>query len=362
MRQGSQRLDGAAFMTEQRDRWKRRIALAWLVRAVALAVPFTASFGATIAAGRLFNRADGLPTVAWWFGVVPLAAAAFLVGFNLISRRLLPLAALLELDVAFPHEAPSRLRVVLAATRQPRVPPTMRRAPTGNGSRHGVTLDRLTRAIALGVQPKGRSWRSERLVTATAALLTATAFVTSLFLGQADTPGTSSQPDTSKRAAPALTTGPAPPVANSSGAGVEQPETTVRPVGRAPRPSAEPTPAEPPIVTTPSPGAESAPAVVRAQAAIPRDTGAEPTPTATVAADTNARGAPDEPAPAVVTASAAIPPETEPGPTPTTTATPDVNTPSPPKQSPPNNTDAIAKWLRGVPAPTAALPPPPAEG
>jgi hypothetical protein len=52
--------------------------------------------------------------LAWWFGL-SLAATGVLVALDRMMRRLLPLAALLQLSLVFPDEAPSRFRVAFKA-------------------------------------------------------------------------------------------------------------------------------------------------------------------------------------------------------------------------------------------------------
>ncbi len=59
-------------------------------------------------------RGWGLPRIAWWIGL-SAAAMVVLVGIDRLTRRLLPLAALLKLALVFPDEAPSRFRTALNA-------------------------------------------------------------------------------------------------------------------------------------------------------------------------------------------------------------------------------------------------------
>ena len=89
----------------------------WRARGLRLLVyglPVAGSLGFV----RLATVATGVPTeslgsfLLWWFGM-SLAATGFVAVAYRLTRRLLPLGALLELSLAFPDEAPSRFRLAL---------------------------------------------------------------------------------------------------------------------------------------------------------------------------------------------------------------------------------------------------------
>ena len=89
----------------------------WRARGLRLLV-----YALPIAGSLLFVRVattvTGVPTaslwmfLAWWFGM-SLAATAVVSLIYAVSRRLLPLGALLELSLVFPDESPSRFRLAL---------------------------------------------------------------------------------------------------------------------------------------------------------------------------------------------------------------------------------------------------------
>jgi HD-GYP domain-containing protein (c-di-GMP phosphodiesterase class II) len=82
------------------------------VRAAVLVVPAVCGAGAGIALGRgLSGRIVPALATAVALGVSALVA----VGVETLARRLLPLAALLKLSLAFPDRAPSRFRVARQA-------------------------------------------------------------------------------------------------------------------------------------------------------------------------------------------------------------------------------------------------------
>jgi len=104
---------------EIRTRWRRRPVLAFVVRAVAVAAPLTASVLVGIVASRQF-RPHGWPaTIAWAVWTASASLLALWV-VDVAARRLLPLHRLLQLCLAFPDRAPSRVRVAVRAARSHR--------------------------------------------------------------------------------------------------------------------------------------------------------------------------------------------------------------------------------------------------
>jgi putative nucleotidyltransferase with HDIG domain len=101
---------------EAEERWASRPVLAWLVRTTSLAVPVGLGVGAGFYAGHLFQNSDGLGgrLLAWL--VASVVGTAILIGTDRLFRRLVPLALLLRLSLAFPDHAPRRFSVALRAT------------------------------------------------------------------------------------------------------------------------------------------------------------------------------------------------------------------------------------------------------
>ena len=95
--------------------WTARPRLALAVRGAVLAVPLIAGVGAGVAATRTLPQADGPGDLAlvWVAGFAVSTLVIF--GVTRLVRRLLPLAALLELSLTFPDHTPSRLGVALRA-------------------------------------------------------------------------------------------------------------------------------------------------------------------------------------------------------------------------------------------------------
>src|SRR3954454_9383709 len=100
--------------SDEARRWEPRPRLAALLRAFVLIAPIAASVAFVHIASSLISPPGGgtLMHVAWWVGL-SAAATVVLIGIDRLTRRLLPLTALLKLALVFPDEAPSRFRTAL---------------------------------------------------------------------------------------------------------------------------------------------------------------------------------------------------------------------------------------------------------
>src|SRR5919109_4158085 len=100
-------------------RVRRWAAHPWRARAIRLVV-YCLPIAASVAFVRLVTALTGVPTfslwifLAWWLGISVLATLVVSAGY-MLTRRLLPLGALLGLSLVFPDEAPSRFRLALRA-------------------------------------------------------------------------------------------------------------------------------------------------------------------------------------------------------------------------------------------------------
>jgi hypothetical protein len=104
--------------------WAGRPLQAWLVRTLAYVVPLAGSFAFVRIATALVRppMSSLWAFLAWWFGV-SVAATLVLLGVYRLTRRLLPLAALLRLSLVFPDETPSRFRIATRSSAKPVAPP-----------------------------------------------------------------------------------------------------------------------------------------------------------------------------------------------------------------------------------------------
>ena len=99
-----------------RQRWSAHPWRARTLRVLVFGLPIVAS----VAAVQVIVHFTGVPTssmwvfLGWWCGVSAVASVVVSLLYAL-TRRLLPLGALLGLSLVFPDEAPSRFRLALAA-------------------------------------------------------------------------------------------------------------------------------------------------------------------------------------------------------------------------------------------------------
>ena len=108
---GDRRNDRAA----DRERWRPRVAAARVIRLVVLLAPIAVCVAASFVVTRQVPAPAGaLSRLGWLLAVVAFCGVLAWPARRWL-RRLLPLAALLELSLLFPGEAPSRWRVAREA-------------------------------------------------------------------------------------------------------------------------------------------------------------------------------------------------------------------------------------------------------
>jgi HD domain len=91
--------------------WQRRPLLSRGLRVLIFGGPVALSFAAALLLSHALPRATGPWTAALWVGIVAIASLLTLVVFERAARRLLPLAALLNVSLLFPDKAPARFAV-----------------------------------------------------------------------------------------------------------------------------------------------------------------------------------------------------------------------------------------------------------
>lgn len=93
--------------------WPERHAAALALRLAVVALPLALAQLTTFALSRRWSKPADLGSLAlWWVGLV-IVAVVIVESASLVTRRLLPLAALMRLPLAFPSSVPSRFRVAL---------------------------------------------------------------------------------------------------------------------------------------------------------------------------------------------------------------------------------------------------------
>ena len=78
-----------------------------------LVVPFAASVMFAWTLSRLLPAVSAWPMAISRWVLIALASTAVMVAFDRAARRLLPLATLLTLTLAFPDQAPSRFKIAM---------------------------------------------------------------------------------------------------------------------------------------------------------------------------------------------------------------------------------------------------------
>jgi hypothetical protein len=134
--------DGCCVTEESRvDRWQARPIIALSLRLVIVAVPLAVGYVATLICLRLLR--SQLETSKWWLVPVVGVSIVTCLALERVTRRLLPLAALLKLSMLFPDRAPSRFKIARRAMSNERI---------ANGSPGTATADAgsaAERALAL---------------------------------------------------------------------------------------------------------------------------------------------------------------------------------------------------------------------
>ncbi len=95
------------------NRWRARPVLATGLRALIIAVPLGAAYGASVLATHVL--AGQIRDSRWWLVLALVLSVAVCAAVERITRRLLPLAALLKLSMLFPDQAPNRFRIARGA-------------------------------------------------------------------------------------------------------------------------------------------------------------------------------------------------------------------------------------------------------
>ena len=91
--------------------WRRRPALSRALRVAIVVGPIVASFVIAALLSHLLPRASSPLTAVLWIAIVGGSSLLTLVVFERAARRLLPLAALLNVSLLFPDKAPARFAV-----------------------------------------------------------------------------------------------------------------------------------------------------------------------------------------------------------------------------------------------------------
>ena len=144
--------------------WESRPGLSRAVRVIVVAGPVAASFGVATLLSRMLPRADGAAATLLSVTVIAAASLGTLIGFERAARRLLPLAALLNLSLIFPDKAPARFAVARRSGKPKDLQESLRQAQAGgheDDARWMRTIIELV--LALSVHDKASRGHSERV-------------------------------------------------------------------------------------------------------------------------------------------------------------------------------------------------------
>jgi hypothetical protein len=144
--------------------WHRRPFLSMALRVVVFAGPIIASFAIAAALSSALPRAENLVTGALWIAVVASGSLLSLVIFERAARRLLPLAALLNISLLFPDKAPARFAVArrTGSPKDLQAKLVQAQASGRTDEAHGMQAV-IELVLALSVHDKGTRGHSERV-------------------------------------------------------------------------------------------------------------------------------------------------------------------------------------------------------
>ncbi|HSP65147.1 MAG TPA: HD-GYP domain-containing protein [Candidatus Deferrimicrobium sp.] len=144
--------------------WDSRPGWSRAVRVTVFAGPIAASFAVAALLTRLLPRADSVATTVLWVMVIAAASLVTLVAVERAARRLLPLAALLNLSLIFPDKAPARFAVARRTGRPRDLQESLHRAQqTGHADDARRMQSIIELVLALSVHDKASRGHSERV-------------------------------------------------------------------------------------------------------------------------------------------------------------------------------------------------------
>ena len=153
--------------------WRRRPLLSWGLRGLIFAVPIGCSFGVALLLSRTLPRAHDPWTAALWISIAAIGSLFTLVVFERAARRLLPLAALLNVSLLFPDKAPARFAVARRTGTPRELRERMEAARSSGQVDHAQDLATVIELVlALNVHDRASRGHSERVRVFTDLLTT----------------------------------------------------------------------------------------------------------------------------------------------------------------------------------------------
>lgn len=144
--------------------WKRHPALSRTLRAAIVVVPIVASFLIAVLLSHLLPHTTHPLTAAFWIVVVIGGSLITLVVFERAARRLLPMAALLNISLLFPDKAPARFAVARKTGSPTQLRAQLERADAAGRQDDAKGMQAVIELVlALSVHDKATRGHSERV-------------------------------------------------------------------------------------------------------------------------------------------------------------------------------------------------------
>jgi putative nucleotidyltransferase with HDIG domain len=144
--------------------WKRHPALSRTLRAAIFVVPIVASFLIAVLLSHLLPSATSPLTAAFWIVVVIAGSLLTLVVFERAARRLLPMAALLNVSLLFPDKAPARFAVARRTGSPTQLRAQLEQADAAGRRDDAKSMQAVIELVlALSVHDKATRGHSERV-------------------------------------------------------------------------------------------------------------------------------------------------------------------------------------------------------
>ncbi len=145
--------------------WRRRPVLSAALRSAVVALPAVAALAVAYVLSRALPHPTTVQGILLWYAVMSAAMLGSIIVVERGARRLLPLAALLNVSLLFPDQAPKRFAVARQVARprdiKLRLEELRERAP---GSSEVARMQRILElAAALSVHDRGTRGHSERV-------------------------------------------------------------------------------------------------------------------------------------------------------------------------------------------------------
>ncbi len=147
------------------SRWHAHPTLSAAVRAIAVLTPAVTAFAFSWMASQVVPPPDAAGPRIWWWVVLGALSLLVLIAVQRLARRLLPLAALLNLSLLFPDQAPARYKLArkVSSPKELSRMVDQARAASKDGAEALAPLTVLELVAALSVHDRATRGHSERV-------------------------------------------------------------------------------------------------------------------------------------------------------------------------------------------------------